>query len=89
MGAVTPSLSDASADVDARVVASWRAMSPCEKWDQVMALNDACERLSEAGVRARYPSASADEIRFRVLALRLGRRFMIEVYGWDPEIEGW
>jgi hypothetical protein len=24
-----------------------------------------------------------------VLALRLGRDLMVEVYGWDAEVEGW
>jgi hypothetical protein len=42
-----------------------------------------------AGVRLRHPDASDDEVRLRVLALRLGRDLMLEVYGWDPSIEGW
>jgi hypothetical protein len=35
------------------------------------------------------PDADDDEARLRVIALRLGREPMVEVYGWDPAIRGW
>lgn len=82
-------VSDTSGVVAAMVVERWRGMSPGEKLDQVGELNRACEQLSEAGVRVRYPGAGDDEVRHRVFALRLGRDVMVEVYGWDPTIEGW
>jgi hypothetical protein len=41
-------------------------------------------RLSEQGVRQRYPSADEHEVRMRAAALRLDRQTMIKVYGWDP-----
>ena len=81
--------SDTSSVVAARVVERWRGTSPGEKLDQVAELNRTCEQLSEAGVRVRYPGAGDDEVRYRVLALRLGRDAMVEVYGWDPSLEGW
>ncbi|MDW3216649.1 MAG: hypothetical protein R8G01_21840 [Ilumatobacteraceae bacterium] len=80
---------DTSSVVVEKVVEWWRGMSAGEKLDQVVELNRTCERLSEAGVRARYPEAGGDEVRLRVLALRLGRDVMVEVYGWDPTVEGW
>ena len=83
------SVLDTSADVEARQVAHWRAMSPKERFDLVAALNDSCEQMAAAGVRLRHPNAGADEVRLRVLALRLGRDLMVEVYGWDAEVEGW
>ena len=49
----------------------------------------ACEQLSEAGVRSRYPDVDDHEVRLRVFALRLGRELMVKVYDWDPAIEGW
>ena len=85
----TRTVLDTSADVQARQVAQWRAMSPKERFDLVAALNDSCEQMAVAGVRLRHPNASDDEVRLRVLALRLGRDLMLEVYGWDPSIEGW
>lgn len=80
---------DTSSVVVAKVVEWWRGMSAGEKLDQVAELNRACERLSEAGVRARHQEAGDDEVRLRVLALRLGRDVVVEVYGWDPSVEGW
>jgi len=71
--------------VDERV----RAMSPRERSDMVAALSEACERMAEAGVRSRYPNADEGEVRLRMIALRLGRDLTVEVYGWDPDVEGW
>jgi hypothetical protein len=88
VGVLFPVL-DTERDARARVVHRWRAMSPCERLDQVAALNHACEQLAEAGVRRRHPAASEDEVRRRVIALRLGRETMVGVYGWDPMVEGW
>lgn len=85
----TRTVLDTTADVEARQVALWRAMSPKERFDLVAALNDSCEQMAEAGVKLRHPEADADEVRLRMLALRLGRDLMVEVYGWDPDIEGW
>lgn len=67
----------------------WREMSARDRFDTVAALNDSCERMAEAGVRLRHPSAGDDEVRLRVLALRLGRDLMVDAYGWDPLVEGW
>ena len=80
---------DSSTVVDERVLASWRAMSAHDRLDHVAGLNELCDRLAEAGVRARYPLAGDDECRLRVLALRLGRQLMVDVYDWDPAAEGW
>lgn len=85
----TRSVLDTSADVEERQIAYWRAMSPKERFDLVAALNESCEQMAAAGVRLRYPNAAPDEVRLRVLALRLGRDLMVAAYGWDPDIEGW
>ena len=89
MGALSFPVLDSSPATDARVLASLRAMSSRDRFDQVAALNELCEQLSVAGLRARYPLAGEDEIRLRMLSLRLGRALMIDVYGWDPAVQGW
>jgi len=71
------------------MVDRWRQMSPSEELQQVAELNQACEQLLEAGVRMRYPDADDAEVRLRVIALRLGRELMVEVYDWDLATEGW
>lgn len=80
---------DTTSDAEIRMVEFWRAMSAARRFEQVAELNDACRRMAELGVRQRYPSAGDREVRLRVLALTLGRDLMVDVYGWDPDVEGW
>ena len=67
----------------------WRAMSAAERLALVAALNESCEQMAAAGVRRRHPEADDEEVRLRVIALRVGRDLMVRAYGWDPHIEGW
>jgi len=89
MSASIGAATDTPDAVMAEMVDRWRRMSPSEKLDQVAQLNQACDQLSEAGVRSRHPDANDDEVRMRVFALRLGRELMVKAYDWDPAIEGW
>jgi acyl-CoA reductase-like NAD-dependent aldehyde dehydrogenase len=83
------SATDADAAIEAALTARLRAMTPTERLAHVAALNDAVLEMARAGARMRYPSASDDETRMRVLALRLGRDLMVRAYGWDPHEQGW
>lgn len=43
-----------------------------------------------AGIRDRYGvEISQEEERLRMGALRLGRETMVELFGWDSEVEGY
>lgn len=72
----------------AMIIAAHRKMSPREKMARVMACNAASEAMAAAGVRARHPGLTPEELRLHVAALRLGRQVMVEVFGWDPEPSG-
>lgn len=78
-------LSDTDPAVARRLVEAHRRMSPAEKMQRVLDCNEAAEAMAAAGLRARFGELSADELRLHLAALRLGRRTMIEVFGWDPE----
>ena len=80
---------DTTTDVEMRMVDRWRAMPAWRRFEQVAELNDACDRMAELGVRQRHPSADERDVRLRLLALKLGRDLMVDVYGWDPDVEGW
>lgn len=80
---------DTTTDVEMRMVDRWRAMPAWRRFEQVAELNAGCDRMAELGVRQRYPSADEREVRLRLLALKLGRDLMVDVYGWDPDVEGW
>lgn len=82
-------LTDTDHGIQQLEAARFREMSPADRLAIVAELNNACEVLAEAGIRMRHPDADDRTIRMRLFALRLGRQSMIDVYGWDPEIEGW
>ena len=76
-------MGDTSPEVRRLVLARLRAMSPAERFEQVVALNDACDTLAEAGVRHRWPDASSSEVRRAVIERRIGVALAREAYG-DP-----
>jgi len=85
MAAHTPEFSD----TDPRAMEVWleilRRKTPEEKIAMAFKLSEFAIRVSEAGVRARYPEAGEREVFLRSAALRLPRDLMIGAYGWDPE----
>ncbi len=90
MSAVSKSeILDTAPDALGTQVECWRRMTAAEKFAIVHELNQACEAMSRAGVRLRHPDATDEEVRVRVIALRLGRELSVAVHGWDPDVEGW
>jgi hypothetical protein len=61
---------------------------PGERMAMALALTEFAIRVSESGVRARYPNASEREVFLRAAALRIPRDLMIRAYGWDPDGDG-
>ncbi|MCI0433812.1 MAG: hypothetical protein L0271_09180 [Gemmatimonadetes bacterium] len=83
------SASDTPLAVERVLIEGYRRMAPREKLDRVIALNRAVEQLARARIRAQYGKDLSDrELRLRLAALRLDRRVMVEVFGWDPRIRG-
>ncbi len=66
-----------------------RDLPPWRKAAMLSASTRAACDLAEAGLRRRYPAASADELRRRLAALLLGRGGSIALFEWDPDREGW
>lgn len=59
-----------------------------KKFAQVSATTEGCLALARAGIKRRHPNATEQEIRLRLAAIMLGRETVKEVYGWDPDVEG-
>ena len=76
-------------DTDPRTMQVWleilRNKTPDERLTMALEMSDFAIRMSEAGVRARYPGASEREVFLRSAALRIPRDLMIRAYGWDPD----
>ena len=66
-----------------------RRLPPWRKAEMLSASTRAAYELALAGLRQRYPAASAAEVRKRYAALVLGREASLALFGWDPEREGW
>ncbi len=69
----------------------YRRMSPWEKLQEVGELNRQVAEAELTRIKAQYgEDLSEREFRLRLAAaLYLDRETMIEVYGWDPEVEGY
>ncbi len=88
--ALKPLFSDTPPEVERVLIEGYRAMTPRQKLERVVALNRALEQLVRARLRAQYGEALPErEIRLRLAALRLDREVMIKVFGWDPHEHGY
>jgi hypothetical protein len=81
--------SDTPPPIERLLIEGYRRMPPAEKLERVAALNRAVDQLARARIRAQYGEDLTErELRLRLAALRLDRRVMVEVFGWDPGIRG-
>ncbi len=81
---------DTPPEIEEMILEGYRRMSPREKWRRVVELNRAVEAMAAARIRSQYgPDLPERELRLRLAALRLDRETMVEVFGWDPEEQGY
>jgi len=66
-----------------------RHASPGKKLVLTFELIQTTRLLVLADVRHRFPDASEDELRRRLIARLLPRDDVIRAYGFDPKAEGW
>ena len=80
---------DTPSEVEEIQLEGYRAMPPAVKLDRVRDLNLLGESLAETRLQRRYgPGLSQRELQLRLAALRLSRETMVQVFAWDPEVEG-
>jgi hypothetical protein len=66
---------------EAKLFEYWRGLQTWEKAEIVTDLCKATEELSLAGLAARHPDASEQELHLRAACLRLGRETVEQVLG--------
>jgi hypothetical protein len=71
---------DTSPDIERRQVEIWRHMTPEEKTAIVTSLTQTVINLARAGIRDRYPEASAYERRLRLAVVLHGRELAMKAY---------
>jgi deoxyribodipyrimidine photolyase-like uncharacterized protein len=79
---------DTSLTLEETLFERYRQMSIEEKLDHIGALGRLAEELAVAGLRAKYPEASYEESRMRLVSRWIDRDTMIRLYGWDPDERG-
>lgn len=81
--------SDTPPAIERVLIDGYRRMAPRQKLERVVALNRAVDQLAGARIRAQYGERISDrELRLRLAALRFDREFMVEVFRWDPKLQG-
>jgi len=80
---------DTSREAEEFQFEGYRKMESWQKLAIIDDLNKMVEGLARVGIRERHPDATEEEVRLRLAALRYGREFTIEWFGWDPDVEGW
>jgi len=82
-------LPDTHPEAERVLIRHLRKVPAWQKCQQVSEMIKTLRQLSLAGLRIRYPKDSDKELHRRLAALWLSREFVIKVYGWDPEKEGY
>ncbi len=76
--------------VERMLVEGYRAMSPAQKIQRVVALNRALDELAMVRIKAHHgPDLPLQEAKLRLASVHLDSRTMRRVFGWDPDIEGY
>jgi hypothetical protein len=63
-------------------------MTPTERLAHVSALGSLVVETALASLAARYPDATREENRLRLLSRSVDRETMVRLYGWDPAEKG-
>ena len=79
-----PLAEDTPLDIERRQIDAWRKMSAAQKAALVTSATRAADAMAIAGIRARFPGASAREQFLRLAVLKLGYDLARQAY---PEID--
>lgn len=89
-GAMKTQALDSDPEAEQVQVELYRRMSPRERLERVAAANRAVREMARRRLLATYgDDMSEREVTLRLASLWLDRETMIDVYGWDPETEGY
>ena len=80
-GGYRPQSRDTTRSADERMFAHWRSLDGVQRLRVLSEQCQALHRLSLAGLAARYPDASAEELEIRAAALRVGRETVERLTG--------
>ena len=76
---------DTHPDAERKQIELLRQMPPWRRLDLAVQMTQTCHTLTLAGLRSRYPQASAQELHRRLAAQVLGAELASRAYGSLPE----
>jgi hypothetical protein len=82
-------LDDTSPEAERVLIELARQTPVWRKFEQIGEATEIRRVFATAVLRERYPEASEEELRLRLIARSLDRETMIRVYNWDPKLQGY
>ncbi len=82
-------MEDTSPEIQEILIEGYRRMSPQQKLKRVNELTLAVQQLALARIQQQYGNISEKEQQLRLASLWLDRKTMMDVFGWDPQKEGY
>ena len=80
---------DTPPEIQKILVEGYRRMTPHQKMKRVNELTLAIQQLALARIQQQYSNISEHEQKLRLASLWLDRKTMMDVFGWDPQKEGY
>lgn len=80
---------DTHPDIEARIIAGYRAMSPARRFEIACALTRAVRELALIDIRRRHPGADARELALRLASRTMDPELLKSAFGWDVGVEGY
>lgn len=81
--------SDTHPDIEARIIAGYRAMSPARRFELACALTRAVRELALVDIRRRHPHADERELALRLASRTMDPDLLKTAFGWDVRVEGY
>ena len=83
-----PLFDDTHPEIERRLIAGYRAMTPAQKMQRVLQLNQFGDQLIRRQVHEKHPNAEEKEILLRIASRYLSTELMQKAFGWDRDKEG-
>ncbi len=81
--------SDTPLEIQKILIEGYRRMSPQQKMKRASELTLAIQQLALSRIQKQYGNIPEREQKLRLASLWLDRKTMLDVFGWDPQKEGY
>lgn len=86
---MTQGVQDTDPRIARMMIAGYRAMSPAQKLETVVQMNNAVLEMAAARLRQQYGKMTNRELKLRLAALWIDREMLKRAFGYDPDTHGY